>query len=70
MLFSWMGVRLEPEAGMDDHTAALVWLVSALEQAYVQGQVKLVDYLEAIGYEMVFEVEMGARRASRLSKVT
>jgi hypothetical protein len=61
---------LEPETGVDDHCAPLVWLVSALEQAYTQGQGKLVDFLEAIGYEMVFEVEMVARRASLLSKMT
>ncbi len=64
------GVWLEPKSGVDDLTEALVWLVNALEQAYTQGRVKLVDYLETIAYEVVFEVEMAARRASLLSKMT
>jgi hypothetical protein len=61
---------LEPETGVDDHTAALVWLVSALEQAYTQGQVKLIDYLEPIADDVVFEMEMAARRASLLTMLT
>jgi hypothetical protein len=64
------GVWLEPTSGVDDHTAALVWLVSALEQAYTQGQVKLIDYLETIADDVVFEMEMAARRASLLSRMT
>jgi hypothetical protein len=55
---------------VDDHTAALVWLVSALEQAYTQGQVKLIDYLEPIADDVVFEMEMAARRASLLTMLT
>ena len=54
---------------MDNETAALTWLVSALEQARTTSQVKLVDYLETIADEVVFEVEMAARRASLLSKL-
>ncbi len=34
-----------------------------------QGQIKLVDYLEPIGNDAVFEVETAARRASLLSKL-
>ncbi len=55
---------------MDDHTAALAWLVSALEQARIGSQVKLVDYLETIADDVVFEMEMAARRTSLLSKLT
>ncbi len=54
---------------MDNETAALAWLVSALGQARTGSQVKLVDYLETIADDVVFEMEMAARRASLLSKV-
>jgi hypothetical protein len=47
----------------------LAWLVSALEQARSQGQTKVVDYLETIADDMVFEMEMAARRASLRSRV-
>jgi hypothetical protein len=60
---------LEVKSGVDDDTAALAWLVSTLEQARRQGQTKLVDYLETIADDAVFEMEMAARRASLLSKV-
>jgi hypothetical protein len=53
----------------DDDTAALAWLVSALEQARSQGQTKVVDYLETIADDAVFEMEMAARRASLRSRV-
>ena len=54
---------------VDDDTAALAWLVSALEQARSQGQTKVVDYLETIADDAVFEMEMAARRASLRSRV-
>ncbi len=60
---------MEPKSGLDDDTSALAWLIVALEQARTRGQVKLVDYLETIADEVVFEVEMSARRASLLSKL-
>jgi hypothetical protein len=60
---------LERKSGVDLDTAALAWLVSALEQARTRSQVKLVDYLETIADEVVFEVEMAARRVSLLSKL-
>jgi hypothetical protein len=55
---------------VDDKTAALAWLVSALEQARRQGQTTLIDYLESIADDVVFEMEMAARRASLVSKIT
>jgi hypothetical protein len=61
---------LEWKVGVNNDTAALAWLVSALEQARRQGQTRLVDYLETIADDVVFEVEMVARRASLLSKLT
>ncbi len=60
---------MELKSGVDDDTAALAWLVSALEQARRQGQTKLVDCLETIADDAVFEMEMAARRASLLSKI-
>ena len=45
-------------------TATLAWLVSALEFACTRGQTKLVGYLEEVADDVVFEVEMAARRAS------
>ncbi len=60
---------MELKGGVDNETAALAWLVSALEQARTRGQVKLVDYLETIADDVVFDMEMAARRASLLSKV-
>jgi len=63
------GVLVELKGGVGNDAAALSWLVSALEQAHSQGQVKLVDYLETIADDAVFEMEMVTRRASLLSKV-
>jgi hypothetical protein len=61
---------LELKSGVDDDTAALAWLVSALAQAGTQGQLKLVDYFETIADDAVFEMEVAARRSSLLSKMT
>ena len=47
--------------GVDDETVALAWLVSALEQARAQSQTKLVDYLEVVLEDVVFEMESAAR---------
>ena len=63
------GVWLELRGGLDNETAALAWLVSALGQARKQGQIRLVDCLETIADDVVFEMEVAARRASLLSKV-
>ncbi len=60
---------MELRGGVDNETAALAWLVSALEQARTRSQVRLVCYLETIADEVVFEVEMAARRASLLSRL-
>jgi hypothetical protein len=54
---------------VNDETVALAWLVSALEQARSQGQARLVDYLETIADDVVFEMEMAARRGSLRSRV-
>jgi hypothetical protein len=51
-----------PEA--DSETATLAWLVGALEHARSRGQTKVVGYLEEVADEVVFEMEMAARRTS------
>ena len=48
----------------DSETATLEWLVSALDYARSNGQTKVVDYLEEVADDVVFEVEMLARRTS------
>jgi hypothetical protein len=62
-------VRLELKANVDDDTATLRWLVGALQQARSQGQTKVLDHLETIADDVVFEMEMAARRASLRSRV-
>ena len=47
--------------GVGNDTAALAWLVGALEQARAQSQTKLVGYLEVILEDVVFEMESAAR---------
>ena len=50
--------------GVDIETATLAWLVSALEHARSNGQTKVVGYLEEVADDVVFEVEIVARRTS------
>jgi hypothetical protein len=63
------GAWLETKAAVEGDAGALVWLVSALEYTRAQGQSKVVDYLETIADDVVFEAEMSARRVSLLSRV-
>ena len=51
-----------PEA--ESETATLEWLVTALDYARSRGQAKVVGYLEEVADDVVFEVEMVARRTS------
>jgi hypothetical protein len=53
---------LTPEA--DSETATLAWLVSALEYTRSRGQTKVVGYLEEVTDDVVFEIEMTARKTS------
>jgi hypothetical protein len=48
----------------DTEAATLAWLVSALKHARSRGQTKVVGYLDEVADDVVFEVEMVARRAS------
>ena len=45
----------------DNSAASLAWLAGALEHARMQGQERLVGYLEAVLEDVVFEAESGAR---------
>lgn len=56
------GDALDLMLDTDTDTATLAWLVSALEQARREGQSKAVSYLEAVADDVVFEMEMAARR--------
>jgi hypothetical protein len=60
---------LETKAGVEGDAVTLVWLVNALEYAREQGQSKIVDHLESIADDVVFEAEMTARRSSLLFRV-
>ena len=57
--------------GVDNETAALAWLIGALEQARARSQTKLVGYLEVILEDVVFEMESAAgSRRKRISAIT
>jgi hypothetical protein len=56
------GNVLDVRTGADTETATLGWLVEALEYARASGQTRVVDYLEAVLDDVVFEMEMAARR--------
>ena len=58
------GSTLDSALVVDTETATLVWLVGALEYARARGQTKLVGYLEEVADDVVFAVEMVARRTS------
>ena len=45
-----------------DGTVDVAWLMRALEHARSQGQGRVLDYLEAIADDVVFEMESAARR--------
>jgi hypothetical protein len=55
---------LDSASGEDTDTTTLEWLVTALEYARTRGQTKATNYLEEVADDVVFEVEMVARRAS------
>ncbi len=49
--------------GTDTNAATQAWLMDALGDARKQSQTKLVDYLEEVLDDSVFEVEMASRKA-------
>ncbi len=54
---------MELVSNTHNDSAHLTWLVRALEYARKQNQTKLVYYLETIADDVVFEMEMTARKA-------
>jgi hypothetical protein len=56
------GSRLDSLLGADTEKATLTWLMQALEHARSQGQDRIVEHLEAIVDDVVFEMESAARR--------
>src|SRR5215203_3401082 len=63
-------ITLDSALGKETETATLEWLVQALEHARSQGQTKVVGYLEEVADDVVFEVEMVARRMSSLGSAS
>ena len=53
---------MDSKLGAGTEKATMVWLMRALEHARSQGQEKVVDYLEAIVDDVIFEMESAARR--------
>jgi hypothetical protein len=51
-----------------DETVDLSWLISALDHARSLNQTDIIDYLQSVADDVVFETEMAARRASLLSR--
>ena len=56
------GNVLDVRTGADTETATLGWLVEALKCTRANGQTRVVDYLEAVLDDVVFEMESVARR--------
>lgn len=62
------GKVLDVPMGVYTETAALGWMVDALEHARSQGQWKIAGYLEAVAEDMAFEMEMATRRGVGVSR--
>ena len=56
------GNVLDVRTGADTETATLGWLVDALEYTRGKGRTRVVDYLEAVLDDVVFEMESGSPR--------
>jgi hypothetical protein len=53
---------LDIAANVGNESAALTWLEEALEYAYAHGQMQTLAYLEAVIEDVVFMMEMAARK--------
>jgi hypothetical protein len=53
---------LDLAASLGNESMSMVWLEEALEHAYMRGQVKTLAYLEAVMEDVVFMMEMAARK--------
>ena len=51
-------------ASVGNESVALAWLEAALEHAYAHGQMQTLAYLEALMEDVVFVMEMAARKRS------
>ena len=49
-------------ASVGNESVSLAWLEDALEHAYAHGQMQTVAYLEAVMEDVVFVMEMAARK--------
>jgi hypothetical protein len=54
------GIALDVAIGVDNEKAE-AWLEDALENAFTQGQLELVAYLEAVFEDVLFEMELSDR---------
>ena len=50
-------------ASEGNESVSLAWLEDALEHAFAHGQMQTLAYLEAVMEDVVFEMEMAARKA-------
>jgi len=62
VLFLRKGPRLQRATGTYEGSVDLGRLVEALEYARTHGQTRVLDYLQSIVDDVVFEMEMSARR--------
>jgi hypothetical protein len=53
---------LDIAASAGNESVTLAWLEEALEYAYAQGQMQTLAYLEAVMEDVVFMMEMAARK--------
>jgi hypothetical protein len=53
---------LDITAGAGNESVTLTWLEEALEFAYAHGQMQILAYLEAVMEDVVFMMEMTARK--------
>jgi hypothetical protein len=51
------------ETGTHESAVDLGWLVEALDYARAEGQTRLLDHLESIADDVVFEMESSSRSA-------
>jgi hypothetical protein len=50
-------------ASEGEESVSLAWLEEALEYAYAHGQMQTLAHLEAVMEDVVFQMEMAARKA-------
>jgi hypothetical protein len=53
---------LDLAASVGNESVSLAWLEDALEHAYAHGQMQTLAYLEAVMEDVVFAMEMAARK--------